>query len=143
MVATDSLLSGFMAGGVAGVAAAALSKQSSSFKNVTTKKVTDDPTTTTDSGSGSSTWDGVVGIILIIALIVLLILSIIFLVAIYKMMPNFKVLHVIMTILIGPLWYMPAFIHYCVTNDYVLMPSTGGYTGTANNTRGRSSNKYM
>ena len=142
MVATDSLLSGFMAGGVAGVAAAALSKQSSPFKNVATKKVADDPTTTTDNGSGSSTWDGVVGIILIIALIVLIILSIIFLVAIYKMMPNFKVLHVIMTILIGPLWYMPAFIHYCVTNDYVLMPSTVGYTG-ANNTRGRSSNKYL
>ena len=138
MVATDSLLSGFMAGGIAGVGAAALSKQASSFKNVATKKVADDPTTTTDSDSGSSTWDVVSGIILIVTII----LSIIFLVAIYRMMPNYKVLHVIMTILIGPLWYMPAFIYYCVTNDYVLMPSTGGYTG-ANNTRGRSSNKYL
>jgi hypothetical protein len=141
MVSTDNLLSGFMAGGIAGVAATALSKQSSTFKNVATKKVADDPTTTT-TDSGASTWDGVVGIILIIALIVLVILSIIFLVAIYRMMPSYKVLHVIMTFLLGPLWYMPAFIHYCITNDYVLMSSTGGYTG-ANNTRGRSSNKYL
>jgi len=142
MVSTDNLLSGFMAGGIAGVAATALAKQSSTFKNVATKKVTDDTTTTT-TDSGASTWDGLVGIVLIIALVVLGILSIIFLVAIYRMMPTYKALHVIMTLLIGPLWYMPAFIHYCITNDYVLMPSTGGYTVSANNTRGRSSNKYL
>jgi hypothetical protein len=131
-----------MAGGVAGVAMSALTKTSSSFKNVKSKKVYDDPTTTTYNNSGSSTWDGVLGVFLIIFLIVVIILSIIFLVAIYRMMPSYKVLHVIMTILIGPLWYMPAFIHYCITNDYVLMSPTAGMD-SANNYRGRSSNRNL
>jgi len=139
---TDSVLSGFMAGGIAGAAVSALKKESSPFKNVKSKKVADDPTTTTTDNGGSSVWDGVVGIIFIIFLIVVIILSIIFLVAIYRMMPSYKVLHVIMTILIGPLWYMPAFIHYCITNDYVLMSPTQGMGG-ANNYRGRSSNRNL
>ncbi len=142
MMATDNLFSGFMAGGIAGAAVSALTKSSSPFKNVKSKKVADDPTTTTDNNSGSSTWDGVVGIIFILFIIVLIILSIIFLVAIYRMMPNYKVLHVIMTFLIGPLWYMPAFIHYCITNDYVLMSPTIGVS-SANNFRGRSANRNL
>lgn len=142
MAAIDNLLSGFVTGGIAGVAAISLKNQSSPFKNVKSKKEKDDdPTTTTSSDSGATTWDSVLAILLIIALIVLLILSIIFLVAIYRMMPNYKVLHVIMSFLVGPIWYMPALIHYCVTNDYVLMSPTIGYSGA--NNRGRSSNKYL
>ena len=64
------------------------------------------------------------GVVLLIFLIILFILSIVFLIAIYKMMPSYKALHTIMTFFIGPLWYIPAIIYYCVANDYTLtLPS--------------------
>lgn len=64
------------------------------------------------------------GVVVLIFLIILFILSIVFLIAIYKMMPSYKALHTIMTFFIGPIWYIPAIIYYCVANDYILtLPS--------------------
>ena len=81
---------------------------------------------------------GLLSLLMLIFLIIIFILSIVFLIAVYKMMPSYKVLHTIMTLFIGPIWYIPALIYYCVVNGYILvlpggMSSTGMNIGAMNN----------
>lgn len=60
------------------------------------------------------------GIIGILIIVVVLFLTIFFLFAIYKMVPNHKVLHTIMSLLLSSLWYIPMLFYYCVIKDYKL-----------------------
>ena len=48
-------------------------------------------------------------------------------------MPSYKVLHTIMTLFIGPVWYIPALIYYCVVNDYILVLPGGNINSAGMN----------
>lgn len=109
-VVSEVLASGILGGGVGAVLTALNSKEK--FKNSSKKE--EDAVAILGVAAG-------VGVVLLIFLIILFILSIVFLIAIYKMMPSYKALHTIMTFFIGPIWYIPALIYYCVANDYTLM----------------------
>jgi hypothetical protein len=110
-VVNEVLASGILGGGVGAMLSALNSKEK--FKN-STKKDEEDAATVFAAVAG-------VGVVLMIFLVILFILSIVFLIAIYKMMPSYKALHTIMTFFIGPIWYIPALIYYCVANDYTLV----------------------
>ena len=60
-------------------------------------------------------------VIIIVIFVILIAVYIAFLVAIYRAMPDYKVVHVIGSLLLGALWFCPALIHHCVTYDYVLV----------------------
>ena len=125
----DSTLgTGLMTGGIAGAALSWTAKSVSTFKN--SKKDTSDEDAAVLAGMTSGIF-----ILVVIFLIICIILSIIFLVAVYKMMPSFKALHTIMTLIFGSFWFMPALIYYCVANDYTLTLS-GLSRNTAGNNRG-------
>lgn len=135
-VVSEVLAGSVLGGGVGALLSAINGKEK--FKN--TKKDDDD--------DGAAVFGAIAGVtvVLIIFLVILLILSIIFLIAIYKMMPSYKALHTLMTFFIGPIWYIPALIYYCVANDYTLMlpgfsSSVGANMGAMNN-RTRNS-KYL
>ena len=133
-VVSEVLAGSVLGGGVGALLSAINSKEK--FKN--TNKDDDD----------AAMFGAIAGItvVLLIFLVILFILSIVFLIAIYKMMPSYKALHTLMTFFIGPIWYIPALIYYCVANDYTLMlpgfsSSVGANMGAMNN-RTRNS-KYL
>jgi len=132
MLPVEESVPGFMAGGVIGAAVSMFTKESSKFKDTAKKTKSDDEAIAAGMIGGFS-------VFFIILVIVFAILSLVFLVAIYKMVPSYKVLHTIMSFLLGALWYMPVLIHYCVTNDYTLSLSSGM---AANNNRARNS-RYL
>lgn len=72
--------------------------------------------------------------------VITFILAILFLFAIYKMVPDYKVLHTVMSLLFSSLWYIPVLFYYCVIKDYTLTPMT---MPAANNNRARNSARYM
>jgi hypothetical protein len=71
------------------------------------------------------------------------ILAILFLFAIYKMVPDYKVLHTVMSLLFSSLWYVPVLFYYCVIKDYTLTPMTMTASTGANNNRSRNSARYL
>ena len=71
------------------------------------------------------------------------ILAILFLFAIYKMVPDYKVLHTIMSLLFSSIWYIPVLFYYCVIRDYTLTPMTMSTATGANNNRSRNSARYL
>ncbi len=74
--------------------------------------------------------------------IISFILAILFLFAIYKMVPDYKVLHTVMSLLFSSLWYIPVLFYYCVIKDYTLTPMTVASANGANN-RSRNSARYL
>lgn len=131
----DKLATGLMTGGLAGVAVAAMNNKPAETEKKSTPKNKSSFTNTNKDDELLGLAAGLL-IFVVIFLIVCIILIIFFLVAIYKMMPSYKALHVIMTLLLGAFWYMPVLIYYCVSNDYVLSTS-----GPALNNRGRNYNR--
>jgi len=133
-VVGEVLASGILGGGVGAALSALTNKEK--FKNAIKNE---DEELLLGLGVG-------VGIFVLLLVIVIFILAIVFLVAIYKMMPSYKVLHTIMTFFIGAVWYIPALIYYCVANDYTLMlPGTSGSAGMnmgAMNNRSRNA-RYL
>ena len=75
--------------------------------------------------------------------VVSFILAILFLFAIYKMVPDYKVLHTVMSLLFSSVWYIPVLFYYCVIKDYTLTPMTMTSATGANNNRSRNSARYL
>lgn len=106
----SGVATGGVFGGMLGYLPDMMANKADEFKD--TKKKTNN---TPDEISGATATMFVIFIILVV------ILTILFLIAIYKMMPSYKALHLVMTLLLGCLWYMPALFYYCVMNDYTLV----------------------
>ena len=132
------------AAGSAGIVGALFASGSKDTFKDTKKKttVTKTEVTKTEPGTDAELTDlfmkfEVIGIVIGV---ITFILAILFLFAIYKMVPDYKVLHTVMSLLFSSLWYIPVLFYYCVIKDYTLTPMV---MNCATNNRSRNSARYM
>lgn len=60
------------------------------------------------------------GVALTVIIIIIVILSIVFLVTVYKMVPSYKVLHTVLSLLFGFLYFMPMLAYLVLGSGYTL-----------------------